>query len=113
MTLNPMPPSVSTHDSRRVTQTAMRVVIVISGALVLLFCIILFRDRGGIGELQQARQRVDALHADIHRLEADNARLRAEVQSAKKSTFAVERIAREDLGLSKKGEVVYMLPKAH
>ena len=106
-----MPASVSTHDSRRVTQTAMRVVVLISGALVVLFCIFLFSDRGGIGELQQARQRVDALRADIRRLEAENARLRAEVQSAKKSTYAVERIAREDLGMSKKGEVVYMLPK--
>jgi hypothetical protein len=28
----------------------------------------------------------------------------------KKSTFAVERIAREDLSMSKKGEIVYMLP---
>lgn len=86
--------------------------ILVSGALVLLFCVFLFSNRGGIGELQQARQRVDALHADIRRLEAENARLRAEVQSAKKSTYAVERIAREDLGMSKKGEVVYMLPKA-
>jgi cell division protein FtsB len=29
----------------------------------------------------------------------------------KKSTYAVERIAREDLGMSKKGEVIYMLPQ--
>ena len=108
-----MPASVSTHDSRRVTQTAMRVVVLISGALVLLFCVFLFSNGGGIGELQQTRQRVDALHADIKRLEAENARLRAEVQSAKRSTYAVERIAREDLGMSKKGEVVYMLPKGH
>jgi len=106
-----MPASVSTHDSRRVTQTAMRVVMLVSGALALLFCIFLFSDRGGISELQQARHRVDALKSDVKRLEAENARLRAEVQSAKKSTYAVERIAREDLGMSKKGEVVYMLPR--
>jgi cell division protein FtsB len=29
----------------------------------------------------------------------------------KKSSYAIERIAREDLGMSRKGEVVYMLPK--
>ena len=91
----------------------MRIVILISGVLVLLFCVFLFSDRGGISELQQARQRVDTLQKDIQRLETENARLRAEVQSAKKSTYAVERIAREELGMSKKGEVVYMLPKAH
>ena len=37
--------------------------------------------------------------------------LRAEIDSVRKSTYAVERIAREDLGMSKKGEVVYMLPR--
>jgi cell division protein FtsB len=106
-------PSVSTHDPRRVTQRSMRVLMLVSGALILLFCVSLFfSDRGGIGELQQARKRVDALHTDIKRLEAENARLTAEVQSAKQSTYAVERIAREDLGMSKKGEVVYMLPKS-
>lgn len=83
----------------------------ISGALALLFCIYLFSDRGGIGELQQARQRVKTLHDDIQHLQADQSRLRAEVESAKRSTFAVERIAREDLSMSKKGEVVYMLPR--
>ena len=29
----------------------------------------------------------------------------------KSSSYAIERIAREDLGMSRKGEVVYMLPK--
>ncbi|HYM62134.1 MAG TPA: septum formation initiator family protein, partial [Thermoanaerobaculia bacterium] len=69
-----------------------------------------FSDRG-IAELQQARKRVAVLHVDIAKAQAENARLRAEIDSVKKSTYAVERIAREDLGMSKKGEVVYMLPK--
>jgi cell division protein FtsB len=53
---------------------------------------------------------VGALHADITRLQSENARLRAEIESVKKSSYAIERIAREDLGMSKKGETVYMLP---
>jgi cell division protein FtsB len=53
---------------------------------------------------------VAELQTNIHRLQAENARLRGEIESAKKSTWAVEKIAREDLGMSKKGEVVYMLP---
>jgi cell division protein FtsL len=108
-------PAVSTHDPRRATHTKLRVVLVATAALVFLVCIsMVFNDRGGIGELQQARKRVDSLHADVRRLQSENARLSAEVQSAKKSTYAVERIAREDLGMSKKGEVVYMLlPKKH
>jgi cell division protein FtsB len=54
---------------------------------------------------------VAQLRTDIARLETENTRLRAEIDSVKKSSYAIERIAREDLGMSRKGEVVYMLPK--
>lgn len=62
-------------------------------------------------ELHQSRKRVETLRGEIARLQKENARLRGEIDSVKKSTYAVERIAREDLGMSKKGEVVYMLPR--
>ena len=104
-------PAVSTHDSRRTTHVTLRIVTLLSGALMFVFIISFFFSDRGIAELQQARKRVDTLHSDIHRLEAQNARLRGEIDSVKKSTYAVERIAREDLAMSKKGEVVYMLPK--
>jgi cell division protein FtsB len=42
---------------------------------------------------------------------AENARLPAELDSVKRSSYAIERLAREDLGMSRKGEVDYMLPK--
>ena len=106
-----MLPAVSTHDSRRATQVTLKAVILLSGVLTVVFLIsFVFSDRG-LPELQHARTRVAALHANIARLEADNARLRAEIDSVKKSSYAVERIAREDLGMSRKGETVYMLPK--
>jgi len=66
---------------------------------------------GGMNELQHSRKRVADLRGAINGLQAENARLRDEIDSVKKSTYAVERIAREDLGMSKKGEVVYMLPR--
>lgn len=78
----------------------------------MLFLVSFFFSDRGIAELQAARKRVETLQSDVRRLEAENARLRAEVESAKQSTYAVERIAREDLGMSKKGEVIYLLPRA-
>ena len=106
-----MLPSVSTHDSRRATQVTLKAVVLLSGVLTLVFLIsFVFSDRG-LPELQHARTRVASLRSEIARLEADNARLRAEIDSVKKSSYAVERIAREDLSMSKRGEVVYMLPK--
>jgi len=103
-------PAVSTHDSRRATQVTLRVVVLLSAVLTIVFLISFFFSDRGIAELQQARTRVSDLHRDIDRLQTDNVRLRAEIDSVKKSTYAVERISREDLGMSRKGEVVYMLP---
>ena len=107
-----MPPAVSTHDPRRSTQVTLRVVVLLSAVLLVLFLISFYFSDRGISELQYSRKRVDSLRTDIHRLEVENARLHVEIESVRQSTFAVERIAREDLGMSKKGEIVYMLPKA-
>ncbi|HEY2091817.1 MAG TPA: septum formation initiator family protein [Thermoanaerobaculia bacterium] len=104
-------PAVSTHDARRATQVTLRVVALLSSVLTVIFLFsFVFSDRG-IAELQQSRKRVNDLHANIQQLQSENARLRAEIDSVKRSTYAVERIAREDLGMAKKGEVVYLLPK--
>lgn len=105
-----MPAPVSKHDSRRATQVTLKAVVLLSGVLTLVFMVSFFFSDRGIAELQHARRRVTDLRGDITRLQTDNGRLRGEIESAKKSTWAVEKIAREDLGMSRKGEVVYMLP---
>jgi len=108
-----MAPSVSTHDPRRTATITLKAVMLLSGVLTVIFVIsFVFSDRG-ISELQRSRRRVDALRSDIQLLEAQNARLRSDIESVKRSTFAVERIAREDLGMARKGETVYMLPAGH
>lgn len=71
----------------------------------------LFVTGRATSELQQSRKRVESLQAEIRQLQQENIRLRADIDSVKKSTYAVERIAREDLGMSKRGEVIYLLPR--
>ena len=71
----------------------------------------LFITGRATSELQQSRKRVETLSAEIGQIEKQNARLRADIDSVRKSTYAVERIAREDLGMSRKGEVIYLLPR--
>ena len=106
-----MLPSVSTHESRRATQVTLKAVVLLASVMVVVFAIsFVFSDRG-LPELQHARTHVAELRANIARIEAENERLRAEIESVKRSSYAVERIAREDLGMSRKGEIVYMLPK--
>ena len=82
-----------------------------AGLLAVVFVTSLFFGGRGTAELQTSRKRVADLRAEIRRLEAENARLRSEMVSVRKSSYAVERIAREELGMSKRGEVVYLLPK--
>ena len=106
-----MPPAVSTHDPRRATQVTLKAVTLLSGVLTVVFLISFFFSDRGIAELQHSRKRVDDLRSDIHRLQSENVRLKSDIESVRKSTFAIERIAREDLGMSRKGEIVYMLQK--
>lgn len=89
----------------------MRAVWLLSAVLSMVFLVSFFFSDRGIAELQHARTRVTTLKTDIARRQQENARLRAEIESVRKSSYAVERIAREDLGMSKRGEVVYMLPR--
>lgn len=106
-----MPAAVSTRDPRRLTQVTLKMAVMLSGVFIVLAIFSLFFSRRPTSELQQSQQRVDRLRTEIAGLRTQNANLRAEIDSVRKSTYAVERIAREDLGMSKKGEVVYMLPR--
>lgn len=105
-----MHPAVSTRAPRRAAQAIRRIAVILVAVLVLGGIASLFVTGRATSELQQSRKRVESLNAEIRQLENENARLRAEIDSVKKSTYAVERIAREDLGMSRKGEVIYLLP---
>ncbi len=51
--------------------------------------------------------RVAELKKEIGAIEAKNRKLRTEIRSLRSDDRMIERIAREDLGLVKKGETVY------
>ncbi|HVT02622.1 MAG TPA: septum formation initiator family protein [Thermoanaerobaculia bacterium] len=88
----------------------MRAVFLLSGVLTVVFFITFAFTDKGIAQLQQSRRRVFDMQRDIDHLRSENQRLSAEIVSVKRSTFAIEKIAREDLSMSRNGEVVYMLP---
>jgi cell division protein FtsL len=98
------------NEPRRAGQ-ARKAVVMLAAVITLVAVFAVFFSGRAASELQESRKRVDTLRAEIRRLESENARLRGEIDSVRKSTYAVERIAREDLGMSKKGEIVYLLAK--
>ncbi len=68
----------------------------------------LFGDRGLL-ELLKVREEVQSLDREIAMLRAENQRILEEIRSLKTSPMAVERLARENLGLVKPGEVVLLI----
>ena len=68
----------------------------------------LFGDRGLL-VLLKVRQEIESLDREIAMLRVENQRILEEIHSLKTSPLAVERLARENLGLVKPGEVVLLI----
>lgn len=71
----------------------------------------LFGDRG-ILQLLRQRERTEALARDIEQLREENRALAEEIVSLRRDPAAVERLAREELGLARPGESVFVLRDA-
>jgi cell division protein FtsB len=67
-----------------------------------------FGDRG-ILNLVDERREVDALRAELEELRSENARLAAEIAALRTSPRAIERLAREQLGLARADETVFFV----
>ncbi len=84
-------------------------------ALVLLFWFIalsllfnsLFGDMGLIQGFRQRRQ-VRRTRAEVTALHAENDRLITEIQALRHDPYRIETIAREEFGLSRPGEIIFL-----
>ena len=66
----------------------------------------------GILHLRRLRAEVEALHRDVQALEVENERLTRAIGELRTDPAAVERIAREELGLVRPGERVLRFPRS-
>jgi cell division protein FtsB len=101
----------SARNPAPTTRVTIRAVLLLSGVLTIVFLVSFMFSEEGIAELRDARLRVDGLRTEVERLQRENDALQREIDSLRASNFAVEKIAREDLGMSRPGELTYMLPK--
>lgn len=98
-----MPPSSPSIPSPRPKALAVAALIVggiIYGVL---------RDEEGVMHVFRERSRLLDLSQSVNSLREENDRLRADIRALREDPRAVERIAREDLGLSREGEIVFIL----
>jgi cell division protein FtsB len=77
-------------------------------ALIALTVGSVFGDRG-ILNLVEKRRQLDALRAELEELRSENARLSSEIAALRTSPRAIERLAREQLGLARPDETVFLI----
>ena len=80
--------------------TAIAVIALVVGSV--------FGDRGILNLLQKRRQ-VEGLRTELEGLRGENARLAAEIAALGGSERAIERLAREELGLARPDETVFFI----
>ncbi|HEX9760052.1 MAG TPA: septum formation initiator family protein [Candidatus Acidoferrales bacterium] len=69
----------------------------------------IFADSGYLA-MRRMQQDMEVLNNEIRELHDENRRLAEEVQSLKTDPKTIERIAREEMGLAKPGELIFKLP---
>lgn len=84
------------------------IIAIIIGMIVIVFV----TGRKGLIRLVQLKIEESKLKSDIGKLNKNNVRLSEEIEKLQKDPKTIEKIAREELGLVKKGETVYkFVPK--
>jgi cell division protein FtsB len=66
----------------------------------------------GFLAMRRTQKEMDQLRTEVERLNQENNRMAGEAQALKSDPQAVERIAREDMGLARPGEMIFKLPPA-
>ena len=80
-------------------------------ALVALVVGALFGDRGLL-HLMDQRHRAEVLAGEVADLQRENARLAAEITALRSDPRAIERLAREELGMVRADETVFLVRDA-
>lgn len=102
---------MTVRDDRGRSDVGLRRKAATLGSVIALIALVvgsLFGDRG-ILHLMDQRQRAEVLRREMEELRAENSRLTSEIGALKTDPRAIERLAREQLGLARPGEVVFIL----
>lgn len=67
-----------------------------------------FGDRGVL-HLMQQKERAAALRSELEELRSENAHLAEQIQALRSDPRAIERLAREELGLARPGETLFLV----
>jgi cell division protein FtsB len=82
----------------------------ILGAALLLLGIHDILGPHGFLAMRRTQKDMDQLRSDVQRLNKENSAMSDEAKSLKSDPQAIERIAREEMGLARPGEMIFKLP---
>jgi cell division protein FtsB len=82
-------------------------VILLVGLIVLVWFFALFGEKGVIKIIQLRRERNKIL-ADVNRIQEENKRLQEEIKRLREDPRYLESVARNDLGLIKENEILFI-----
>ena len=101
---------MTSTDERRPEAGLRRKAVTLTSVLLLIALVVgsMFGDRG-ILHLMTQRQRAEALRQEIEALREENLKLYAQIRELRTDPRAVERLAREELGLARPGETVFLV----
>jgi len=83
---------------------------VILGSAILLLGIHDILGPHGFLAMRRTQKEMDQLRSDVDKLNKENNELADDAKSLKSDPQAIERIAREDMGLARPGEMIFKLP---
>lgn len=96
--------------ARRIKEFVRQNVPLILGLFLLaVFVHDLFGEHGFLA-MRRMQKEVDRLSVEIQTLNEENQKLADQVNALKTDPKAIERIAREEMGLAKPGELIFKLP---
>jgi cell division protein FtsB len=99
MSLPPSPPTFWSRHARKI----------LGGALLLLAMQDVFGAHGFLA-MWRTQQEMKRLEGEVARLDKENSALSSQVSSLKTDPKAIERIAREEMGLARPGEMIFKMP---
>ncbi len=99
--------SFSPHEAAAYVQRHLRQILGI--ALFALLVHDIFGPHGFIA-MRRTQKEIDEIREQIGKVNEENKSLREEVNALKTDPKAIERIAREEMGLARPGEMIFRIP---
>jgi len=80
------------------------------GLLVLVLAHTLFGPYGYLS-MRHSQAEIQQVQKDLDRLDKENAQLSGEIKALQTDPSAIEKVAREDMGLARPGEMIFPVPE--